>query len=184
MFRRRSPQSFLERTRQYIWPRNGWVRAFKYTWQRLLRLDGSAEAIAMGLAVGAFVSASPFLGLHFILSGIIAWLIGGNIIASAVGTWVGNPVTFPFIWLATYRIGHALLGTEGTHNLSQGLSFSMLIEKPMELLQPVIIPMTVGGVLVGLALAVAVYYPSRSMIRVFQNQRRKLRQRITKDELP
>jgi uncharacterized protein (DUF2062 family) len=184
MFRRRSPLTFLQKTRQYIWPRNGWVRAFKYTWQRLLRLDGSAEAIAMGLAVGAFVSASPFLGLHFVLSGLIAWLVGGNIIASAVGTWVGNPITFPFIWLATFRIGHALLGTSGSHNLSHGLSFSMLIEKPLELLYPVIIPMTVGGILVGLALAVAVYYPSRSMIRVFQNQRRKLRQRIIKDEHP
>ena len=168
--------------RQYVWPRNGWVRAFRYTWQRLLRLDGSAEAIAMGLAVGAFVSATPFLGLHFVLAGLIAWLVGGNIIASAVGTWVGNPITFPFIWVATYRIGHALLRTEGPHGLSDGLSFSMLIERPLELMQPVIIPMTVGGVFVGLALAVAVYYPSRSMIRVFQNQRRKLRRRLLKDD--
>ena len=112
MFKRRKPQSTLEKWQQFIWPREGWTRALKYTWQRTIRLNGSAHSIALGLAAGAFVSASPFMGMHLLIAALIAWVFGGNIIASAVGTWAGNPISFPFIWLTTFNIGHLILGTE------------------------------------------------------------------------
>ena len=41
---------------------------------------------------------------------IIIYFIGGNFIAAVLGTWVGNPASFPFIWLATFNTGNFLLG--------------------------------------------------------------------------
>lgn len=38
-----------------------------------------------------------------------AWLLGGSIVASALGTIVGNPWTFPFIWIAVLYTGRKLL---------------------------------------------------------------------------
>jgi hypothetical protein len=35
---------------------------------------------------------------HFVLSALLAYIARANIIASAIGTVVGNPWTFPFIW--------------------------------------------------------------------------------------
>lgn len=181
MFRRRLPLSSFERVRQYIWPRGGWSRALRYTWQRLLRINGSADSIALGLAAGAFISATPFLGLHIILAGLIAWVMGGNIIASAIGTWVGNPISFPFIWIASFRLGHAILGTDAEMGLLSELSVSMLMSDPLGLLVPLILPMTIGGAFVGVVMGAVVYYPSRSMIHMFQTQRRALRKRMKKD---
>ncbi|HAL85133.1 MAG: hypothetical protein CML80_06390 [Rhodobiaceae bacterium] len=172
MFKRRKPQSTLEKWQQFIWPREGWTRALKYTWQRTIRLNGSAHSIALGLAAGAFVSASPFMGMHLLIAALIAWLLGGNIIASAVGTWAGNPISFPFIWLATFNIGHLILGTEDKAGDLPELSLGLFIDAPIEALLPVILPMAIGGVVVGIVMAVATYYPSLWGVRFYQKRRR------------
>ena len=57
--------------------------------------------VAAGVAAGAFTSFTPFMGLHFLFAALFAWAIRGNLLASALGTFVGNPLTFPFIWAAT-----------------------------------------------------------------------------------
>ena len=172
MFKRRKPQSTLEKWQQFIWPREGWTRALKYTWQRTIRLNGSAHSIALGLAAGAFVSASPFMGMHLLIAALIAWVFGGNIIASAVGTWAGNPVSFPFIWLTTFNIGHLILGTEDKAGDLPELSLGLFIDAPISALLPVILPMAVGGLVVGSVMAVATYYPSLWAVRFYQKRRR------------
>ncbi|MEC7511817.1 MAG: DUF2062 domain-containing protein [Pseudomonadota bacterium] len=177
MFKRRNPQTTLEKWQQFIWPRAGWTRALKYTWQRTIRLNGSAHSIALGLAAGAFVSASPFIGMHLLIAALIAWVFGGNIIASAVGTWAGNPLSFPFIWLTTFNIGHLMLGTEDKAGDLPELSFGLFIDAPMSALLPVILPMAVGGLVVGTVMAVATYYPSLWAVRFYQKRRRDKLQR-------
>lgn len=166
MFKRRIPLSTLERLRQFLWPREGWKRALKYLWQRTVRLNGSPHSIALGLAIGAFVSANPILGTHILWAAFIIYFIGGNFIAAALGTWVGNPLSFPFIWLATYNIGHFLLGTSGGTQVPQ-LSFSTLAKAPFE----VLVPMFIGWLPVGLVLGVTVYYPSLWAVEAYQKQR-------------
>ena len=177
MFKRRNPQTTLEKWQQFIWPREGWTRALKYTWQRTIRLNGSAHSIALGLAAGAFVSASPFIGMHLLIAALIAWVFGGNIIASAVGTWAGNPLSFPFIWLTTFNIGHLMLGSEDKAGDLPELSFGLFIDAPMSALLPVILPMAVGGLVVGTVMAVATYYPSLWAVRFYQKRRRDKLQR-------
>ena len=177
MFKRRKPESTLEKWQQFIWPREGWTRALKYIWQRTIRLNGSAHSIALGLAAGAFVSASPFIGMHLLIAALIAWVFGGNIIASAVGTWAGNPISFPFIWLATFNIGHLMLGTEDKAGDLPELSFGLFIDAPISALFPVILPMAVGGLVVGTVMSVATYYPSLWAVRFYQKRRRDKLQR-------
>ena len=155
MFKRRKPQSTLEKWQQFIWPREGWTRALKYTWQRTIRLNGSAHSIALGLAAGAFVSASPFIGMHLLIAALIAWIFGGNIIASAVGTWAGNPISFPFIWLTTFNLGHLILGTEEKAGDLPELSFGLFIDAPFSSLLPMMLPMAIGGIVIGIVMAVA-----------------------------
>lgn len=178
MFRRRLPQHWVYRLRQFLWPRTGWMRAAKYTWHRTVRIKGSADSIALGLAVGAFISASPFLGLHLVLAAAIAWVIGGNIIASAVGTWVGNPISFPFIWLATFKLGHFIMGTTGHVSSLDMLSLETLLSHPMDMFEPVILPMAIGGLPIGVIMAVATYYPCRTLIGLYQARRSAVKARF------
>ena len=68
-------------------------------------MPASNYAIASGVACGAMVSFTPLLGLHFLLAIMFAFLIRGNLIAALTGTFVGNPITFPFIWGLIYNVG-------------------------------------------------------------------------------
>ena len=172
MFKRRHPLSFASRLRQFLWPREGWVRATRYMWQRTIRLSGTPHNIALGLAIGGFVSANPILGTHIIWAAIIIYFIGGNFIAAVLGTWVGNPFSFPFIWLATYSTGNFILGLEGTGQRLPELSFGLFLDAPLGSLLPVVGPMMLGWVPVGLVLGVIVYYPSYWSIETYQVKRR------------
>ena len=110
MFARRRRRSALGRLRQALWPSMGFRRAARYVGHRLARLPDSPGAIAGGLAWGAAVSFTPFIGLHFFVAALAAWASRCNVLASAIGTAVGNPWTFPFIWAASYKTGAFLLG--------------------------------------------------------------------------
>ena len=105
MFRRKEKKSFIRRCLGFLWPQMGWMRTANYWALRVNRLPGSVYSIAGGFACGAAVSFTPFVGLHFIFGGVLAWTIRGNVIASAIGTAVGNPWTFPFIWFWIYKLG-------------------------------------------------------------------------------
>lgn len=77
---------------------------------RLKRLQGTPYSIAAGFACGVAISFTPLVGFHMLLAALTAWLVRGNIIASAIGTIIGNPWTFPFIWVSVLYTGHFLLG--------------------------------------------------------------------------
>jgi uncharacterized protein (DUF2062 family) len=105
MFRRRKPLGVFKQLRAVIWPERGFTRLFSYLFQRIVRLPGTPASIASGFASGVAASFTPFLGLHFILAGTLAMLLRGNVLASAIGTFFGNPWTFILIWIADYEVG-------------------------------------------------------------------------------
>jgi uncharacterized protein (DUF2062 family) len=99
----------------------------------LARLPGSPYAIAGGFAWGAAVSFTPFIGLHFILGAIFSWMSRCSIIASAIGTAIGNPWTFPFIWAFVYSIGTSILRMDETATGSPMESLSLFFDQLWDL---------------------------------------------------
>jgi uncharacterized protein (DUF2062 family) len=63
------------------------------------------------------------------------------------------------------------MGGNGRISELPTLSFGLIIDKPMELFQPVILPMLIGSLPVGLVLGVATYYPSLWAIKIYQKRR-------------
>src|SRR4051794_41561690 len=106
---RRDRPSILRRLRGWLWPRAGWRRAGRYLLARIKHLPGTPHAIAAGLATGAAVSLTPFLGLHVLLALGLARLTGSNLLAAGLGTLAGNPWALPLIWTATYRLRRPVL---------------------------------------------------------------------------
>ncbi|HEU0222394.1 MAG TPA: DUF2062 domain-containing protein, partial [Paracoccaceae bacterium] len=91
-------------------PRKGWRRGFEYLGHRVKRLPDTPHRIALGFALGALVSFSPFFGFHFLYAALLAWIFRGNIIAGLIGTVVGNPFTFPAIAAGSLGLGRWILG--------------------------------------------------------------------------
>ena len=170
LFRRRNPLGTTERIRRWIWPKTGWRRASSYFFKRVLRLSGSPHAIAAGFAAGVFASFTPFIGLHFIISFVVAFLIGGNILAAAFGTAVGNPVTFPAIWLISYEVGSFMLGTEADRLSPHELAAS-ITKQPFDAIVPLLQPMVLGGLPLGLAFGTAAYGLVWWAVSAYQNAR-------------
>ena len=85
LFKRRHKRSPGVVARELIWPRAGWRRTLIYLRHRIQRLPGTPYVIAGGLACGVAVSFTPFIGLHFILAAVLAWVLRTSIIASAIG---------------------------------------------------------------------------------------------------
>ncbi|MBQ8661881.1 MAG: DUF2062 domain-containing protein [Alphaproteobacteria bacterium] len=156
MFRRRHKPSWTVRLRNMVWPEGGWKRYGQYILLRLNRLKGTPQEIAAGAACGVAISFTPFVGFHFVLAAITAWLVRGNILASALGTAAGNPWTFPFIWISVLYTGRRFLGLSDVPGAR--IDFLDVFEKGMHALMtfdfsmffhdiwPVLWPMTVGCV--------------------------------------
>ncbi len=189
MFRRRLKISVPERLREFLWPRSGWERSAKYIFHRVARLPGTPHAIAGGFACGAALSFTPFVGLHIVLAALLAWIIRANIISSAIGTVVGNPWTFPFIWVWIYELGHWMgVGTGGhaTENLDFISLFGKMLEAVLRLdggylfetAWPVFfLPMLAGGIPTALVMWLAFYVPLKPVVESYQRRRRARRQR-------
>jgi len=177
MFRRRTPLPYHHRVREFFWPRRGWRRASLYVAHRVRRLPGSPSHIAAGFACGAAISFTPFIGFHFVGAAVLALLLRGNVFASAIGTVVGNPWTFPLIWAWIYMLGNWLLGGEARTDLPATLSFHYIFDRPLDVLWP----MTVGGVPTAVVAWFVFFWPIRGMVAEYQRARRwRMRRRASK----
>jgi len=172
LFARRDKLSFSQRLKTWMWPQRGWRRSCSYVWRRVWRLDGTPHTIALGFASGVFASFTPFMGLHFLIGFGVAWVLRGNLLASALGTFVGNPLTFPFIWWAALTLGNRILG-ENVEAIDMD-SINLFSVSPLDLwpvIKPILFPMVIGGIPIGLCIGVISYGLIRPAINGYQMRR-------------
>ncbi|MBT6415563.1 DUF2062 domain-containing protein [Candidatus Puniceispirillum sp.] len=135
----------LSKLRGIMWPERGFRRLFSYLMQRVLRTPGSTSSIAVSLSFGVAISFTPFIGFHLILAAVLTSLARGNVLVSAIGTFIGNPWTFPVIWYADYELGVVILRGLGFDISRQSLSLGQFSSHPTDLL----LPLALGGFVLG-----------------------------------
>ncbi len=186
MFKRRISKPIKDRNAGFFWPQRGWERYGKYLLLRLSRLKGSPHSIAIGFACGAAISFTPLVGLHMSVAAISAFLFGGNVLASAIGTLVGNPWTFPIIWVSILKTGQWFLDIPSNVNTE---GFGTLFANAMKALfsfdfktfaldvWPVFKPMLVGCVPYYVISFAVSYWVIRSLIEkvIKAKEKRKLK---------
>lgn len=124
---------------------------------RFLKIRETPKQIALGMALGVFVGMSPFMGFHTITGVALAALFEWNKIAAGIAVFISNPVTAPFIYSMTYRLGAEITGFSDPAQLAtlfktDGLL--ALIKSP-----PVIIAdLVIGGILLGIPAALIIYH--------------------------
>lgn len=143
-------------------------------YNRFIKLKGSPRQIALGVALGLFIGMSPFFGLHIAMGVVMASLIGWSKIGAAIGVNITNVATAPLIYPITYWIGAKVTGftrhvqwpTELTFH-----SFVVLLQKsPL-----IILDLCVGGIILGIPIAVVGYYIAFNAITLY---RERLRERM------
>ena len=154
-----------------------WWQQLRAAGRRLVRQRATAHEIALGCALGAFVSITPLLGVQTILAVILAIVLRASVPAAIVGTFVGNPLSWPFIWVSTYFMGLQMVGLEGAFDPAAvqrnvELLWAALLDPSPQLFDataalfwPLLWPMLAGSLPIGLLTAAIVYYVSRNVVR-------------------
>lgn len=190
LFGRHKSPNWREKLRGALWPKRGITRPFVYLAKRLPRLSATPHAIAAGFASGAACSFTPLLGFHFVLSFVVAFIVRGNMLAAALGTIVGNPLTFPFIFAATYETGRWIYSfidgekmpdSEAIESQSEELIERGLFSVDLDQLWPVLTTMMVGAVPLGIITFAVSYIAVRSF--VVSMQRARMRRRARREPL-
>lgn len=173
LFRRRKPPSMAQRIRAAFWPPKGFQRSVRYVALRVLRLKATPHAVAAGVGAGVAVSCTPFMGFHFLMAFCLAFVLRGNMIAAALGTAFGNPLTFPFIFAAAYRIGIYLVGGQPSDRLSETNLFSLLQQLDFGAVwHPILKPMVIGGLPLAALSGTVFYVLTWHGVRLFQRQKK------------
>ena len=192
VFKRRDRPPLLVRLRAALVPQRGWRRGIEYLGHRVRRLPDTPHRIAFGFGLGVFASFTPFFGAHILLAAGLAKLLRGNIVASLIGTLAGNPLTFPLIASVSLGLGRRILGygasgedftrvSDAFGEAASGLWSSLLSlvgrgDSQWRRLEPfvdyILWPYFVGGLLPGLAAALASYLLLRPLVAAYQARRR------------
>ncbi len=193
IFRRRERPSIFSRLRESLMPRKGMWRGVDYIGKRMRRLPDSPHRIALGFAIGAFVSFSPLFGLHFLLAALAAWALRANVLAGIFGTIVGNPLTFPVIsvtslWLGRWMLGRTHGGSEFeqvSHAFAEGLNAiwgtvkswfgygPSMLDGLLLFLDNIFLPYLIGGIIPGLVCAAVCYWLLGPIVAAYQERRRR-----------
>jgi len=136
-------------------------------YDRFIKIRGQPREIALGFALGVFIGMSPTMGIQMPLAVFLAAMLKWSKISAVFGVWITNPITSPFIYGLTYLVGAKLLGLKAIKTLPQDMTWSIV----RELLKnaPVIFgALTIGGILIGLPLAVLSYFMSYTAVNKYQ----------------
>lgn len=190
VFKRRDPRSYGQMATEFVYPRGGWRRAGQYVLHRLRRLPDPPHRIGRGVAAGVFVSFTPLFGIHFLGAIALAWVMGGNIFAALLATFVGNPLTTPFIAVLSVSLGRWLLGVEGDigpqeivaeiaaatgevgHNVLTAFTREAADWTHLEaFFADIFLPYLVGGIIPGLIAATLGHYLTLPVVRAYQKRR-------------
>ena len=87
----------------------GSVRALRERARALLHLDDPPWRVALALAVGVFISFTPFLGFQTLLALLVGTVCRLNAAVVVTGTWLNLPWFMPFVYAGALKIGAMLL---------------------------------------------------------------------------
>ena len=84
-------------------------RQWRHWLAMLVSLDESPWRMALALAVGVFISFTPFWGFQTLLAIVVATAARLNPALTVAGTWLNLPWFAPFVYAGAVKIGSALL---------------------------------------------------------------------------
>ena len=144
------------------------LRIIKLQKYKITKIKDFPESVAVGMAWGVAVSFTPLLGFHLIICYLGTWLMKGNLIAATVGTVIGNPWTFPFIFYLDYKIGTTIF-------LNRIDYYEFKISFFVENFESLFYPTLLGSIPLALVMWFLTFYICRNFLVKRINEKNKIR---------
>ena len=150
------------------------MRQGKLNLHRFLRLRGTPDEVAKGVALGIVIGMTPTFGFQMVLALFFAWILKENKIAALLGVWVTNPLTAPIIYATQYETGRLVLGMERL-SLPTELSFETFKNLGLDIIIPLCSGSLIHAILWGgIAYALTLrFIPSLRSVRLKRWPRRR-----------
>ena len=158
--------------------RTYWKRAKDFCVYKILHADDPPHTLALGIAVGMFVTFTPLIGFQMMLSVFLAWLLRANKVVGVPIVWISNPLTLVPIYYPCYVVGCKVLGMEVVSDkwdeinsawealrTAETTRWMDKVQFWWEILVDSLAPLTVGCLLVASVTGVVSYYISLYAIR-------------------
>ena len=150
---------------------------------RVLHVDDTPHRIALGVAIGIFVTWTPTIGLQMVLTILLAMLLRANKFVGVPFVWISNPLTIVPVYGPNYWIGSKLLGegytwsrfieaTAGATALTG--TWTEKVQAYWSAFWPIFPPLWMGSIMMALVLG-GITYPLIRYAVVAYRRRRELR---------
>lgn len=155
-------------------------RQFKRAYVNMLREQGKPEVIAGGVALGTFFGFVVPPGIQMIVSIGFAPILRVNPVAAALGTWISNPLTMPFIYPLAMTLGAYITGYSIRDNfpLDEPGFWAFMTSLPAH--SRIIFVMTVGLSAIGGGASFIMYYVTKGLVIEYRLKREARRKRRLK----
>jgi len=156
----------------FILCKNKLFNSIKNGYKRFLEIRGNPKEIALGFALGLFIGMTPTIGFHTPIAVFLAALLKWNKISAAVGIWITNPLTAPFIYSFNYYVGANLLGISKKLNSIDNYSLSAM-SQILKNAPEIMWALFLGGFVLGIPLALMGYFFSYSTVKAYRKNLKK-----------
>ena len=162
-----------------------WQKVRRFVVHSILHADDTPHALALGVAIGTFVSIVPVIGLQTAVAVAIAAAVRANKAVCIPIVWLSNPVTALPINYACLWVGRRLMPSESGETIMQaiqrlsgiggGLSlFSLAFWKErVVVLAGLGLELWVGSIVVGAILGALAYPLTRWVVTTYRVRHRR-----------
>ncbi len=151
-------------------------------WLRVIfPLHSSPRRIALGVSIGVLIAFSPSIGFQMGLALVVASILNASRVAAVACVWVTNPLTMGPVFAFTYAVGRPFWFASpevGLSELSQTIGggyspFSVgavfnAFQSIYSLGAEMVMPMLIGGLIVGGVAGGLCYIPTKSIVSYSQ----------------
>lgn len=146
----------------------GLQRFFRFQYLRVLRIKATPHQIALGLAFGIFIGFMPIIPFQTPTVLLMAFMFRASKLAAFLATFISNPVNMPLFYSMLYMVGRKVFPFVEAPQFNPR-SFELMAIA--ELGTGLLVIMILGGFVLGVPSAVAVYFVSRRLVAGYQKRR-------------
>jgi uncharacterized protein (DUF2062 family) len=135
---------------------------------RIKEIQGDPRHIAKGMAIGVFTGVTPTIPFHTVIAIALAFILRGSKPAAIIGSFVANPITIPFIYVACFKVG--------TFILNKPIPFDAKFESITALMTlglDVTIAMIIGSAILGILPTIIAYILTYRIMTTLREKARK-----------
>ena len=138
---------------------------------KLMRHPGSPESVGRGVAAGLFAALIIPVG-HMLLAFPLAMLVRGTRSAAVLSTWIINPLTLSVVYPVQCYLGSFIIGDLLSYPEIKQLLSDVMTEPSWDsfcaLGDELIVSFFVGGLLLGIIVALIGYFSTTKLVRDYR----------------